>query len=121
VRGSIPINIRSELYQHPAAPVVRTLLRVYDQPFAPLALETFTNIADDEQRNTFAQLAIQRHTHLLFYDDSLTLRVAKQLRAPNASLVRNILSDAQALLARIPEDEYDFDAAKAAVMAATAL
>src|SRR3712207_5429190 len=43
VRGRVPIEVRHELYQHPAAPVVRVVTRIYDQPDRPLALETFVN------------------------------------------------------------------------------
>src|SRR6266536_3830564 len=50
VRGRVPIEIRHELYRHPAAPVIRMLTRLYDQPERPLALETFVNIDDEQQR-----------------------------------------------------------------------
>src|SRR6266508_375956 len=45
-RGTVPIHLRHELYAHPTAPVIRTNLRIYDQPNTSLALETFTNIED---------------------------------------------------------------------------
>src|SRR6266498_735578 len=41
-RGRVVIQLRHELYAHPTAPVIRTVLTLYDQPDAPLALETFT-------------------------------------------------------------------------------
>src|SRR5688572_19601787 len=50
VRGRVPIRLRHELYAHPAAPVIRTILTVYDQPTTPLALETYTNVAEPDQR-----------------------------------------------------------------------
>lgn len=34
-RGRVPIHLRHELYAHANAPVIRTTLRVYDQPEAP--------------------------------------------------------------------------------------
>src|SRR5687767_5470891 len=46
-RGTVPIHLRHELHIHPAAPVIRTILVIYDQPEVPLALETFTNIEDE--------------------------------------------------------------------------
>src|SRR6266508_3816601 len=52
-RGRVVIQLRHELYAHPAAPVIRTLLTLYDQPERPLALETFTNIDDENQRSEF--------------------------------------------------------------------
>src|SRR5437764_13826287 len=41
VRGRVPIELRHELIDHPASPVIRTVLRIYHQPQHPLALETF--------------------------------------------------------------------------------
>src|SRR5204862_2246429 len=41
VQGRVPIELRHELYQHPAAPVVRMVTRIYDRPDSSLALETF--------------------------------------------------------------------------------
>src|SRR5437762_11419875 len=46
LRGPVPIFLRHELYEHPAAPVIRMLLKIYDQPERPLALETYINVAD---------------------------------------------------------------------------
>ncbi len=43
-RGRVPVQLRHELYQHPTAPVIRTIITLYDQPTTPLALETFTNV-----------------------------------------------------------------------------
>src|SRR6266487_3433819 len=48
-RGQMTIQLRHELYAHPAAPVIRTVLFLYDQPERPLALEVFTNIEDETQ------------------------------------------------------------------------
>src|SRR5215207_8288171 len=57
VQGRVPIELRHELYQHPAAPVVRLVTRIYDQPDRPLALETFINVDDDDQRQDYGELA----------------------------------------------------------------
>src|SRR5947207_7437498 len=58
-RGTVPIHMRHELYAHAAAPVIRTILVIYDQPGTPLALETYTNIQDEDQRSNFATLSQQ--------------------------------------------------------------
>ncbi len=84
-RGTVPVRLRHELYAHPNAPVLRTILTIYDQPDAPLALETFTNIDDEYQRSDFAALAQQEAFLLLFYeaaclDTSLTRYVMRRLR-----------------------------------------
>src|SRR6266516_8215030 len=44
VRGTVPILLRQSLFQHPAAPVIQMVVRIYDQPEHPLALETFINV-----------------------------------------------------------------------------
>lgn len=65
VAGRVPIHLRHELYSHPAAPVIRTVLTVYDQPERPLAIETFTNAEQPDQREDFARLAQQDQFLLL--------------------------------------------------------
>jgi hypothetical protein len=45
VRGRVPIQVRHELYTHPAAPVIRSVITIYDQPDLPLTLESMTKIA----------------------------------------------------------------------------
>src|SRR5690349_11126483 len=45
VRGPVPIQVGHELFAHPAAPVLRTVLTILDQPARPLRLEAFTNLA----------------------------------------------------------------------------
>jgi hypothetical protein len=32
VRCTVPIQVRHELYAHPAAPVIRSVITIYDQP-----------------------------------------------------------------------------------------
>src|SRR5438270_329508 len=57
LRGNIPIRLHHQLYDHPLAPVIRTVIRFYDRPANPLLVETFTNIDDPQQRSEFAHLA----------------------------------------------------------------
>src|SRR5438105_1903381 len=57
VRGNVPIEVRHELHQHELAPVIRTVVKIYDQPERPLGFETFINVAEAEQWGDFAQLA----------------------------------------------------------------
>ncbi len=42
-RGTTPIHIQHLLYEHRNAPVIRTLLTIYDQPEHPLRMESFIN------------------------------------------------------------------------------
>lgn len=121
IRGNVPMQVTHELYRLPQAPVIRSVIRIYDDPSHPLTLETFTNIRDEEQRQNFATLSGQPKYIFTFYNKQLTHRLTKSLdnthREQTASLFR------QALLAssRIPDRRYDFDQAKAAVIRRTTM
>jgi hypothetical protein len=121
VRGTVPIQLRHELHRHPAAPVIRMLLTIYDQPGRPLALETFINVADPQQRDDFAALSSQHELRLLFYDEQLRHQLSKRVALRDQVKLRGMLVIAQDLRHAIPEQAYDFDAAKAAVMEHTTL
>ena len=121
-RGPVPIRLRHELYDHPAAPVIRTVLTIYDQPANPLALETFSNVQDPDQRAEFAALAEQQELVLLLYDEQVRQRLAKRVPLrDHAATIEAIVAQAQDLAARIPADAFDFDAAKQAVLERTRL
>ena len=119
VRGRVPIHFRHELYQHPAAPVIRTVVRIYDQPDSPLALEAFTNVEDEQQKAEFAALARQRRLLMLFYDEALAHRLTKVASYGQNRMIPEILRAAESLLGEIPKEKFDFDRAKAAVMERT--
>lgn len=119
VTGRVPISFNHELYQHPASPVIRLLTRIYDQPSRPLALETFINVGDPDQRADYAALNRQDELHLLFYDEQLHHRLTKTSRGTDRAAVGRLLKAADQLLAAIPHDRRDFDTAKARVMEQT--
>jgi hypothetical protein len=121
VRGTVPIGVKHALYDHPAAPVIRTTIGIYDRPQRPLAFETFTNISDADQREDFAALAAQDRLLLLFYDEQLAHRLTKVVPYRDEGTVLTILLQAARLQARIPPERYDFDAAKQAVIEASEL
>ncbi|MGH9963065.1 MAG: hypothetical protein ACREBC_39110 [Pyrinomonadaceae bacterium] len=116
VRGRVPIHLRHELYSHPAAPVIRTVLTIYDQPARPLGLETFTNAAQPDQRDDFARLASQDQLPLLFYDERLAHRLSKVVPYQDEGQVGEILMQAESILAAIPRERFSFERAKLAVM-----
>ena len=116
MQGRVPIRVRHALYVHPAAPVIRTVLRIYDRPRTPLAFETFSNIADPDQREDFARLAEQDRLVLLFYDEQLAHRLTKIVPYQDDGTVLTILLQAEQLRRRIPPERYDFDTAKQAVI-----
>jgi hypothetical protein len=121
VAGTVPIHLRHELYSHPAAPVIRTVLTVYDQPQRPLGLETFTNAEQPDQREDFARLAEQDQLPLLFYDEQLRHRLSKVVPYDDDGRVGEILGEADRLLAAIPPERFSFERAKLAVLRRTSL
>jgi hypothetical protein len=91
------------------------------QPEAPLALETFTNIADENQRSTFAALAHQEAFFLLFYDEKLAHTLTKVVPQSTPEQAALVLGYADRLLTIIPKEDFDFEQAKQAVMEASSL
>jgi hypothetical protein len=121
LRGTYPIGLEHQLFDHPASPVIRTLLSFHDRPDTPLRLETFTNIADPEQKAHFAGLAEQPHLPILLYDEALRHRLAKRIRNNTAEQIPGLVATAVQLLATIPPERFDFEQAKADVMEVTRL
>ena len=121
VRGPIPVELRHQLFEHPAAPVIRITLRLFDDPDAPLAMETFINVRDPAQRADYAALAQQDHIDLLFYDEVLQIRLRKQIIHSSAAVVPGVLAAAEERARSIPEATYNFNQAKGAVQEVTTL
>jgi hypothetical protein len=121
LRGTMPIGLRHELFEHPSAPVIRTVLSIFDRPQSPLRVETFINVAEEDQRADFAALADQELLLLLFYDEQLQHRLTKLVPYPERSEVPTILARADELRATMPPWRFDFDRAKAAVIQRTTL
>ena len=119
----MPVLFRQELYRHRTAPVVRLLLRLYDRhaPPSSLAFESFVNVDDEGQRSDYGELARQDRVDLHFYDEALRHRLTKQIPNTLRSDIPTVLITALRLRARIPNDRFDFDRAKADVIARTSL
>jgi len=121
LRGPVPIWLRQELYQHPAAPVIHLVLQFYDQPESPLALETFINIADAQQRADFVALTSQEELPMFFYYEALAHQLTKVMPYMHQEQAAALLTAAEQILSGMSSDTFDFDQAKAAVMEATRL
>src|SRR4051794_14358283 len=121
LRGTFPIGLQHELYAHPAAPVIRTVLRLYDRPQHPLKVESYLNIAEPDQRADFAALAAQEEVMLLFYDHDVRHRLSKVVPYPDRSDIPLILARADELRAAIPPERFNYAKAKAAVLRTTIL
>lgn len=115
-RGPVPVHITHELYMHEAAPVIRIVLMLVDDPTSPLAFETFVNVADEQQRADYAALITQDTLLLLFYDESLTHRLSKRVQNSSRTELPIMLNKADAEIAIIGQDMVDFEVAKSAVM-----
>ena len=120
-RGRVPIGFNHELYAHPASPVIRMVTRIYDQPARSLAFESFVNVGDPDQRADYAALSCQDELVMLFYDQTVKHALSKRLRLTDQVGLLKVLTTADRLLSAIPEDQRDFDTAKAAVMEQTAM
>jgi hypothetical protein len=121
VRGPVPVLLRHELYRHPTSPVIRMLLRLYDRPPTTLTFESFINVDDEGQRADYGELTRQDELDLHFYDETLAHRLAKRVANPAREHVLQVLITALRLRARIPDDRFDFDQAKADVIARTSI
>ena len=125
LRGPMPVLFRHELYRHPASPVIRLLLRLYDRPddrpSSSLAFESFVNVDDEGQRSDYGELARQDLVDLRFYDEALRHRLTKQIPNNLRADIPLVLVTALRLRARIPNELFDFDLAKADVLDRTSL
>lgn len=79
-RGTVPIQVRHELFSHPQAPVIRMVVTIYDKPRSPLALETFINVEDPQQKADHEALAEQEELYMLFYDETVTHQLSKGVK-----------------------------------------
>jgi hypothetical protein len=121
VEGVVPIALVHELYECPTAPVIRMLTTIYDQPDRPLALETFINVEDRQQRTDYEALSQQENVLLLFYDEGHRHRLTKQVGGLDRDQMAEVLRRADELFQAIPEDQFSFEVAKAWVMGITSL
>ena len=121
VQGAVPIAFVHELYECPTAPVIRMLTTIYDQPDRPLALETFINVEDPQQRADYETLAQQEQVLLLFYDEGHRHQLTKQAGGLDRRRMEEILHRADEFFRSIPKEQFSFEVAKAWVMGRTSL
>jgi hypothetical protein len=119
IRGTVPVRLTHALYNKPTAPVIRTQLQWYDYQSSHLSFETFTNIDDEEQRILFRRLSRQPDVVTLCYSESLDSPIQKRITNAQMKEVEKIAQMALVLRQLIPDHEYDFDQAKARVIAST--
>jgi hypothetical protein len=117
----VPVRVQHELWNPPSAPVIRTVLHIHDQPQSPLALEVFTNPAEDDQRTDFVGLSTHEQTLLMFYDEHAEHRRTIVMAPTEPATVAMLLTQAEAALGGRTPTHEEFMQAKAAVMERTQL
>ncbi len=120
-RGPVPMGVQHERDAQPLAPVLHTLLRIDDQPHAPLAFEKVVNVDDSAQRAAFAALAAQETLQFRFYDAALSHRFTKALAHPGSERIPERVREADRLCNAVAIDAYDVDRAHAEGLAPTTL
>jgi len=90
--------------------------RIYDQPEHPLAFENFVNVGDPDQRDDYEALSRQDELVMLFYNQEVNHAFSKRVRLTDPLRLLAVLSTADRLLAAIPVEQRDFDAAKTDVL-----
>jgi hypothetical protein len=121
VQGAVPIAFLHQLYECPTAPVIRMLTTIYDQRERPLALETFINVEDPQQRSDYEALSQQDDVLLLFFDENHQHQLTKQVGGLDRRRMEEILQQADEFLRGIPEEQFSFEIAKAWVIGTTSL
>ena len=119
VRGNVPMRVTHELHRESEAPVIRSVVKIYDDPRHPLALETFTNVRDEEQRRNFSLLSDQSKYIFTFYNEHLTHRLTKLMDNTHGEKTAEIFRQALLASSLIPDHQYNFDRAKVAVIRRT--
>lgn len=79
-------------------------------------LETFINVVDTEQRETFAALGWQSSLPLYFFDEQIIHRLSKRVLGFPQPGVLDMIDSAIGHLRTLPRGTFDFDRAKQAVL-----
>ncbi len=116
IGSSVPLRITHELHSKPTAPVIRSVVAWHDRPDSVHRFTAFTNIADPRQAEGFRRLAKQASLAILLYDERLQLAIQKRISNLYQREITEIARLAEKLRRLIPEDEYDFERAKARVV-----
>ena len=113
-----PVEARWDLIEMPTAPLVRLELLVYDDLRDPFCFESFLNVVAPDHLAVLAELAGQEELYLAFYGDDLTYRYTAVLPHSEQQWQRldEIIGQAEAYWANLPEEARDFDQAKALYM-----
>ena len=114
----VPAHARWELIEMPTAPLVRLELLVHDDPGNPYRFESFLNVAAPEQLAILAELAGQEALYMAFFGDDLTYRYTTAVPHTEQQWQQldGIIERAELYWQGLPDEERDFDQAKAVYM-----
>ena len=117
LHGPVRFQLRFQVYEHPVAAVILTILTMHRIQAHPVVVETYVNPDDSLQRMDFEALSKQPNLIVLFYDEKLRHRLSK--RVDNVAKIAAIqaLHRADAILSNIPDNERDFNTAMADIVA----
>ncbi|SRR5579885_777351 len=121
MQGNVPMQVTHELYREPEAPVIRSVVKIYDDPNHPLSLETFTNVREEDQRREFGTLSDQPKYMFAFYDEYLQHRLTKLMDNTHGDQTAALFRQALLASSRISDQHYNFDQAKEAVIRKTSI
>ena len=110
-----PVISRWQLIKMPNAPLIRLELIIIDNPVNPFRFESFLNVAEEDQAFILAQLANQESLYLAFYGDDLEYKYTKSIPHDfqQWQLLDEFTEEAKCYWESIPQEEQDFDKAKA--------
>ena len=113
-----PVVYRWQLIKMPTAPLIRLEVLILDNPQNPYRFESFLNVAAADQARILYELAGQEKLYLAFYGDDLRYRYTKEVEHGEQQWqkIDEIAIQAINHLLEIPEEQRDFDQAKAEFM-----
>jgi hypothetical protein len=113
-----PVLYQWQLVKMPTAPLIRLELAILDHPSNPYRLESFLNVAQEDQARILAQLANQDPLYLAFHGDDLNYRFTKIVDHDRQQwqYLDELVEEATDYWDAIPPEQRDFDQAKAEFM-----
>lgn len=114
-----PLSIRHFLFLFPmpTAPVIGWFFEIVDNTQDPFRVVTYFNILEPVQARNLVWLAHQRMVPLHCVDEGeLSVVATKRILSPPETI--EVFQEAVAYIGRVRTNQYDFDRAKAAFVAA---
>jgi hypothetical protein len=110
-----PVLYQWQLIKMPTAPIIRLEMAILDHPANPYVLESFLNVAQEDQFLILAQLASQDRLYLAFYGDDFDHRFTKIVRHDEQQweYLDDLVAEAVSYWDQIPSEQWSYSQAKA--------